>query len=260
MPAVGKVSGHRRREGTGVKTAAPPWMVTFSDLVTQILVFFVLLFASSTLDVKRFEEILSAFRASMGILETGRSLQSQRPLTGDPSTPVPPVSLPWAAQQIETVYQELARRLSESDLADRVELVPEARGLVVRLADRVLFDLGKADLRPEARAVLDTMAGVLKPLPNPIRVEGHTDDLPIRTDRFPSNWELSTARATAVVRYLIEQRGFGPQRLSAAGYGEHRPLVPNTSAANRQRNRRVDLVILRLDSLTEQAPPASRQP
>ena len=119
---------------------------------------------------------------------------------------------------------------------------------MVRLADRVLFDLGKADLRPDARRVLDALAGVLAELPNPVRVEGHTDDLPINNERFPSNWELSTARATTVVRYFIEHHGMDPRRFSAAGYGEYHPLVPNTSAANRQKNRRVDVVIMPLSS------------
>lgn len=226
-------------------------MLTYSDLVTQILVFFVILFSISTIDVQRFQLLLSAFRGSLGVLERGRTFD-QSALVGSPPLQVLPLySYASAREQLQQVYRELTQMLEVSGLGDRVELVPEERGLVVRFSDRVLFDLGRVDLRPEARSVLDVVAGVLKALPNPIRVEGHTDNLPIRTERFPSNWELSVGRATAVVRYLIDRHGMDPRRLSAAGYGEFRPLAPNTTEANRQKNRRVDVVILSLASMEE---------
>lgn len=232
-------------------------MVTYSDMVTQLLALFVILFSISIIDVQRFQALLSAFRGGLGVLQGGRSLDRE-PLAGNPPMPVVPTSFyGQASQQLEAVYQELQRLLGGSGLQRYVQLVPEERGLVVRFADRVLFDLGRADLRPDSKQVLDSVAKVLKPLPNAIRVEGHTDDLPIHNERFPSNWELSTARATTVVRYLIEHHGFDPRRLSAAGYGEYHPLVPNTSEANRQRNRRVDVVVLRLSSPQE---PSASQP
>ena len=111
----------------------------------------------------------------------------------------------------------------------------------------MFFDLGKANLKPEAVEILRKVAPTLRSLPNPLRVEGHTDDLPIRTSQFPSNWELSVHRATNVVRYLVEEEGFDPKKLSAAGYSEYRPLVPNNSDANRQINRRVDIIIMNID-------------
>lgn len=259
MPALASAR-RRRRQGTGVNTSAPQWMVTYSDMVTQLLALFVILFSISTVDVQRFEALLSAFRGGLGVLEGGRSLDRE-PLAGNPPMPVVPTSFyGQASQQLEGVYRELQRLVGANGLQRYVQLVPEERGLVVRFADRVLFDLGRAELRPEAQRVLDEMAEVLKPLPNAIRVEGHTDDLPIHNDRFPSNWELSTARATTVVRYLIERHGFEPARLSAAGYGEYHPLVPNTSEANRQRNRRVDVVVLRLANPEEPGQPSSVAP
>lgn len=228
--------------------AAPQWMATYSDMVTQLLAFFVILFSISVVDVQRFQALLSAFRASVGILHTGRTFE-QRTLVGNPPVAISPE--PTGVQvtlQLQEVLRELASQLEANGLSSSVELVPEERGLVVRLADRVLFDLGKADLRPEAKRVLDVLAGVLARLPNSVRVEGHTDDLPIRTERFPSNWELSAARATTVVRYFVEGHRLDARRFSAAGYGEYHPLVPNTSAANRQKNRRVEVVILPLGS------------
>ena len=247
MPVLAESRRHRRQAQSGA-AGAPAWMVTYSDLVTQLLAFFVILFSISSIDVQRFQLLLSAFRGSVGVLEGGVSLE-RRPLVGNPPiSVVPTLQYTQAREQMQAVFQELGRLLEEGGMDGSVQLVPEERGLVVRFADRVLFDLGRAELRPEARRVLDTVAGVLEPLPNPVRVEGHTDDLPIRNERFPSNWELSTARATTVVRYLIERHGFAPSRLSAAGYGEYHPLVPNDSEAARQRNRRVDLVVLHLDS------------
>lgn len=237
--------------------AAPQWMVTYSDLVTQLLAFFVLLFSISVIDVQRFQSLISAFRASVGILDMGRSFE-QRTLVGSPPVAIAPTPVPSGNRltlQLQQVMQELAEQLEAGGLPSSVELVPEERGLVVRLAERVLFDLGKADLRPDSRRVLDVLAGVLARIPNPVRVEGHTDNLPIRNERFPSNWELSTARATTVVRYFVEHHRLDPRRFSAAGYGEYHPLVPNTSDANRQKNRRVDVVILPLSSNgVEQSP------
>ncbi|MBE3598015.1 MAG: OmpA family protein [Limnochordaceae bacterium] len=224
--------------------SAPQWMVTYSDMVTQLLALFVILFAISTVDVQRFEAIMSAFRGAIGILDTGRSFESQSSV-GSPPIAIAPNPTSASSVQIQQVYRELARVVEAEGLGEGVKLVPEERGIVVRFADRVLFDLGKDELRPESMRALDVVAGVLKQIPNDVRVEGHTDNLPIHNERFASNWELSVARATRVVRYLIERHGLTPARLSAAGYGEFHPLVPNTSEANRQKNRRVDVVILR---------------
>jgi chemotaxis protein MotB len=124
--------------------------------------------------------------------------------------------------------------------------------LVVRFADQVFFDLGKADLKPEAIEILTRLGPLLKDIPNPIRIEGHTDNLPISTARFPSNWELSTHRATSVIRYLVEELGFSPDKLSAAGYGEYRPIADNETPAGRALNRRVDIVIISMDHWAEE--------
>lgn len=143
-----------------------------------------------------------------------------------------------------------------SELEGKVQAWLDERGLMIRFLDTTLFDLGKADLKPAARVILDNVAEILITLPNRIRVEGHTDNIPINTYLFPSNWELSTARATTVVRYFLEQYGFPPTQFSAAGYGEWHPVVPNDSMENRAQNRRVDIVILRT-SIGQEEPPAA---
>ena len=147
-------------------------------------------------------------------------------------------------RQMREIEERIRRVLSEGDLEGAVETRIEERGLVVRLAGRILFDSGEATLRPDGREALDRLAGVLAGLPNHLRVEAHTDERPINTDRFPSSWELSTARAAAIVRYLITEHGIAPGRLSAAGCGAYRPVASSAAAEERQLNGRVDIVIL----------------
>jgi chemotaxis protein MotB len=120
----------------------------------------------------------------------------------------------------------------------------DSRGLIVSLGEVGFFDSGSDGIKPEGRTLLDTLATSLMTLDNQIRVEGHTDDVPIHTGRFPSNWELSTARATSVVSYLVLKFGLSPERLSAAGYAEFRPTASNDTEEGRARNRRVDILVM----------------
>jgi len=119
--------------------------------------------------------------------------------------------------------------------------------LTIHLLERLLFESGSAELKPEAKAVLDTIAEILKLLPNKIRIEGHTDDRPIKSARFPSNWHLSVARALNTAYYLMS-KGVNPEKISIAGYSEYRPIAPNDSEENRAKNRRVDIVIISTQS------------
>lgn len=225
-------------------------MVTYSDMVTLLLAFFVLLFSFSELDVQRFRAIMSAFQASVGVLDGGfRVVQDDHAIQGRTDWDLQDINWhrPELERQLRGVHAEVQAFVLSRDLHDSVQVELTERGVTVRFADRVLFDLGKADLKAEAQRVLSELANVLEHIPNHVRVEGHTDDLPINNERFPSNWELSTARATTVLRYLIEEHGMPPDALSAAGYGEQRPLAANDTAEARASNRRVDIVLLRLD-------------
>ena len=153
---------------------------------------------------------------------------------------------------LNKAQQVITSALTPLGLAQEVHFRLEDRGLIVTIvSDRVLFDLGSADLRPEGRAILDGMSGALAQLPNDVAVEGHTDDLPISGGPFATNWELSTARATTVLRNLVDVHHLPPHRLSAAGYADQRPLLPNDSPEHRAANRRVDIVVLsQLDQTT----------
>jgi len=231
----------KSQEGGG---ASAPWLTTYADTVTLLLAFFVLLFAFSSVDVEKFRAVISAFQGSVSVLDGGRTISGEDILNQQTSE--------LEMMQLRELYEQLQEFIEEEQFEGSVHLELEERGLTVRFADQVFFDLGRATLKPESLQILQRMAPLLRTLPNPIRVEGHTDNLPIRTSQFPSNWELSVHRATTVIRYLIEEQSFDPQKLSATGYGEYRPLKPNTSEENRAQNRRVDIVIMRIDLWDEE--------
>lgn len=230
-----------------VDTSAPRWLTTYADLVTNLLCLFVLLFAMSTLNVKKFRAALLSIQGALGVLPNeGTTIEEiMEEVPGLEQSLLEELAR-RDMEQLEAARQALQSVIEQEGLGASVSITMESRGLVLRFADTVLFDLGKADLKPVAKQILDKVSKVLKDLPNHVRVEGHTDNLPISTPQFPSNWELSCARATNVVRYLIEANGLSPERLSAAGYGEFRPVAPNDSEASRRLNRRVDLVVLTL--------------
>ena len=233
----------RRRRKRDEGSSGGTWLTTYADMVTLLLSFFVLLFAFSSIDAGNFQAIVRSLQQGFGILQSGTSI------IGDDIAMVSPGDL--GLQQLNSIFDRLATYL-DSEAIPGVSLEMDERGVTIRFADQVFFDLGKADLKPEARRILDSVAPTLKDLPNPIRVEGHTDNLPINNVEFASNWELSVRRATNVVRYLIEEKGFDPENLSAAGYAEYRPLRPNDTPANRALNRRVDIVIMNIDLWDEE--------
>ncbi len=133
-------------------------------------------------------------------------------------------------------------------LEGKIDASMDDRGLVVRVSESAFFDPGSADLKGVARDVLDVISDLLRDFPNHMRIEGHTDNMPIRTEKYPSNWELSVNRATVCVRYLIERHSFPPERISALGYGEYRPIATNGDDTGRAKNRRVDIVVLSWES------------
>lgn len=219
------------------------WLTTYADMVTLLLCFFVLLFAFSEVDAGPFQSIIRSLQRGLGILQGGTNV------IGQDAAVIAPGDL--AGRQLNEIFDRLAAYLEQQAIPG-ISLDMDERGVTIRFADQVFFDLGKADLKPEAIRILDNIAPLLRDLPNPIRVEGHTDNWPIRTAQFPSNWELSVHRATNVVRYLIEEKGFDPQKLSAVGYAEYRPLRPNDTAENRALNRRVDIVIMNIELWDEE--------
>ncbi|MGB5106727.1 MAG: flagellar motor protein MotB [Candidatus Zixiibacteriota bacterium] len=259
-----------RRRGEFEGENSDRWLMTYADLITLLLAFFVIMYAMSKVDAKKFEQmsqnLQGEFNASdaqkgaattdlgAGVLKIGRlKLVAQRlesPSFGQlkhrvslgPATNIPMSSGFDNSSTGDSTQGQFSVELNE-------------RGLVVHVVESALFNSGQADIQPRAREVLDRIAAEIRTLPNQIRIEGHTDSLPISSFKYPSNWELSAARATAIVRYFVDRHAFSPERVSALGFGEFRPLVPNDTPENRARNRRVDIVIL-TDALSRFEPRA----
>jgi chemotaxis protein MotB len=236
------------------------WLVSYADMITLLMVLFVVLFAMGQTDKNKMEALQTSLHRAFNVAV----LQGAEPtsLKGASGASVIPPVVPASISQevlamtggseqdgpIAQALQEVRQAVNEvpvpPDTSGRVEVGASREGIVISLAGNLLFDSGKADLKPRGMIMLDTLAERLRTMPNEIRVEGHTDNIPIATALYPSNWELSSARATTVSRYLSEHSEIAPIRLAAAGYGEFRPLAPNDTREGRARNRRVDLVVL----------------
>ncbi len=220
------------------------WLLTYADLITLLLAFFVVMYSMSQVDAKKFGKVAEALN---GVLKGGESIvktQADPKKTGHGLLQIG--NLKMIQKQIEERFKEINRQ-------GEIKTEVTERGLVVHIMESALFKASSATLQPRALQVLDLIAAKVKGLPNHVRIEGHTDDQPINTSVYPTNWELSSARATAVVRYFTNTHGISPERISALGYGEYRPVKPNNSIENRAQNRRVDVVILTME-MTEKEP------
>jgi chemotaxis protein MotB len=219
---------------------SPAWMTTFGDMMTLLLVFFVLLYSFSSMDVEKFKGFISALQSQLGILDSGKTI------TENPNIDAGTLGQDYAQapENIQQIMRELNNYIQRNNLSDRVNVENKRKGLVISLTGEILYEQGRAEIREQGREVLAMISDILKDIPNDIMIEGHTDNVPIRTNEFPSNWELSTARAVNVIKFLIEERNVDPARLSAAGYSEYRPVADNSTAAGRAENRRVEVVVL----------------
>jgi len=248
------------------------WVVSYADFVTMLLALFMVMYALSQLDIKHMKtfsnsidrafdgnskqtnksttnldeksKLLKLFKTT----ETSVYIDNNTPITLDKSSKELKKQLSSFENQIsvESANFENIRKTIKNELnnTQNINVIREPRGILIRLNDTVLFDKGSDIIKDKALNVLDKIAVVLKKEPNSIRIEGHTDNLPIKTDKFPSNWELSTARATNIIKYLVEVQKLSPNRISAAGYGEYMPVSGNDTEIGRGENRRVDIVVL----------------
>lgn len=229
----------KRRQFPGDDENLDRWLLTYSDLITLLLAFFIVMYSMSQLDAKRFGKMAEALN---GVLRGGESVLKNK--NNDNSKTGHGLLNMGNLRMIQKYVEEKFKTLGKKNV---IETELTERGLVVHIMDQALFNEGSAKLQPKAMDILDQISETIKSLPNHIRVEGHTDDRPINTDVYPSNWELSSARATEVVRYFTNDHAIAPNRISALGYGEYRPVAPNNSIENRSRNRRVDIVILTME-------------
>jgi chemotaxis protein MotB len=236
------------------------WLITYADMLTLLMVLFVVLYSMSQTDAVKFAALKASLNQAFNVEvlkgtepsslkgDSGSSFVSpmmDQPLTqeirammGDPS----PSQAELTA--LQALRQAVAQVPIPLESSGHVEVGTSREGIVISLAGNLLFDSGKSDLKPQGLVLLDSLADRLKSMSNEIRIEGHTDNVPIATPLYPSNWELSSARAITVGRYLSEHDEIAPARLAAAGYGEFRPVTSNDTREGRARNRRVDLVIM----------------
>jgi chemotaxis protein MotB len=222
------------------------WMVSYADFVTLLFAVFATMYALSVVDAKKFSAMAAslqeAFRDTRVVLPGagGSIVIAELPGSGAEKSPTPGV----AEVGLGEVRSQLQVRLAPALDAKLVSLEEDPRGLVISIREAGSFPVGTADLSEAARLILGEIGLALAKVGNHVRIEGHTDDIPIHTERFASNWELSTTRATTVVRYLLDTANLPPKRLSAAGYAEYFPRVPGMTADARSRNRRVDIVVM----------------
>jgi chemotaxis protein MotB len=253
------------------------WLVSYADFITLLFAFFTTLYAISTVDARKLQAMRTGLQAAFATAPDGhtssvgvgdaviRPIRRSSPFPGE----VPPiVALPGFQRSLdgevsklpestlEDLRARLAGRLVEDIHQDRVELRTDRRGLVISIREAGSFETGSADLSAITREMLAEIAVPLREVGNLLRIEGHTDNVPIHTERFASNWQLSTARATAVVAFFIEEMGMEAARLSAAGYSEFHPRDTNDTPSSRARNRRVDIVVLNPVTSEAEEPPA----
>jgi chemotaxis protein MotB len=241
---------HKRLHEEHEEEIPEAWLLPYADILTLLLALFIVLYAAGITDKEKYNAIMESFQVEL----TGKPIE----ITDAGPSPTPPKEPSEQAanapsgnseeeqetQQLDQLKQQLEKYIADNQLQDVVSLQDTERGIEVTLKDIILFDLGQSVLKEGSYRTLDTLVGLITAVPNQISIEGHTDNVPISTSAYPSNWELSSARAVSVLHYF-SARGIPQERMQFTGFGEYEPLNPNDTPENRQGNRRVNIVILR---------------
>jgi len=222
------------------------WLVSYADFITLLFAFFTSMYAISSVNEGKFrilsESLAIAFNPTMftstKLQEGPRFVKEQRSHVSDEFK-----------DMFTNNYQKIQAALSELEADRKLTLIAEENRITIRISESMLFEPGTDRIMKEGLPVIDEVASVLRELPNSIRVEGHTDNVPVNTERFPSNWDLSSARAITILKYFISEHGYDPRKLSALGFGEYRPVDTNDTPSGRFKNRRVDIMVLNGDSV-----------
>lgn len=230
--------------------ASEAWLLPYSDLMTLLLALFIALFAISQTDQNKLQALAQAFTAAfnMGgpsVFEgMGPSSTMQREvMTSEDAGNDAYIK---ENQNLENLKEQLDNYIQQNELQEELSTQMEEEGLMIRIKEKALFPSGSAELVPESQRIGPIVAGFLAAVPERVLISGHTDSDPINTAEFPSNWELSSVRAMTFMKYLLSiNASLNPARFSAIGYGEYRPIAPNDTAENKQRNRRVEILIAR---------------
>ena len=201
-----------------------PWIITFADMVTLLMLFFLLITVLSTISESNLKSVIEGISATFG-KEQSKKIEE--------------------LEDLNKVFNEINQIVEAQKLQTSIHMSIDNRGVVIRGSESIFFDSGKAEILPSGEKFLYEIYPVIERTNYNIQVEGHTDNDPIKTPFFPSNWELSAVRSTTVVRFFIEKCQAAPTRFSAMEFGEYRPLVPNTTPENKAKNRRIEIIILR---------------
>lgn len=245
------------------------WLVSYADFITLLFAVFVTLFAMSQSDQKKAEEVSQSIREAFGMTASS-SAPAMRIIDSLDIAPIPstkPLSSPSESEQetdankpyaadeeFDEIKQEITALLAATGNEDKVKLTVNGRGLVISLKEAGFFNSGSAEIQSSSLPMLEEVAKSIREYANDVRIEGHTDNVPVKSRIFLSNWELSTARAATIVHYLTDTLHFAPARLSVIGYGEYRPIDDNATEVGRAKNRRVDIVLLSRDAQQGEPP------
>jgi chemotaxis protein MotB len=229
------------------------WLLSYADFITLLMVFFIIMYSISAVNVSKFQSLAQSLNEAMAGGGSGQSSGEASSLLdaiSDPETLQPPpadepVDDTLEEAALEAVFKQILESLQENGLENSVGLNIDERGLIISLNAMITFESGSAEIQPALVPQLITIADILNGVDNYVRIEGHTDNVPVGSARYESNWELSTARATSLVELFIHNSDIAPDKLSAVGYGEYRPVASNDTYEGRTQNRRVDVVVIR---------------
>jgi chemotaxis protein MotB len=230
----------RKKEQKSTPAGAPAWMVTYSDLVTLLLTFFVLLLSMANMDPKRFSEASISLKEAIGIRDEPAQVDFSIPII--PSPPVAEFS-PVTEPAMTKVYEKIRSQIDSLRLSNQIGVLKrDDEAVVLRINDGLLFAPGKSEIAPQSYTLLHSIAEIIRPLPMDLRIEGHTDDQ-LHSDGPGGNWDLSVERSVAVLRFFKGGDLLALDRMAAVGYGKDRPVAGNQDEAGRALNRRVDFVL-----------------
>ncbi|MBW9158917.1 OmpA family protein [Clostridium sp. FP2] len=221
------------------------WLATYGDLVTLLMCFFVLLYSMAVIDQSKAKQAI----ASLNNMGAFSQQSGAKPSAGNGMLDKNAAIVGSAEQQMDNIYKEVKKIVDKKNLQSSIEVENQQKGVLIRFKDDMIFDTASAELKPGAKAILTQMSDVLKKYNKNIRVEGHSDNIPIKTGKYESNWELSSARAISVVKFLTSEippdKRIKEQSFEVAGYGAFRPIVSNDTEKNREKNRRIELIIIK---------------
>lgn len=247
-------AGGKRKNAPEAHHADERWVISYADLVTLLLGFFIILYSTSKVDAEKYKMFAFGLSDAFSIGVKAGANGNNAAIEGGRGLLPGPINTGTINSDLEHVRQAVEEHAMLAGVAGQVVVTRQDDNIVIRLPNQLLFASASADVKPEAAALLQVAGAVIAELPHQVRVEGHTDNVPVGTERYPTNWELSSARATAVLRYLVEKGGMQAARASAAGYAEFRPVGSNETPEGRAANRRADIVLLYPSARSSAAP------